>query len=285
MPRRPWQWWPICPVSCRLAVELERQPRFSDDKTLDVIRARWYYSCELKRPDESLEPPRLTGKSMIRLALALLALTPGLGLEAGALRLTDLLLAPQTAVPQSAPAQAGALPALGQAQAAPAAQQPNPPVDPATYQIGPQDVVEVRVWNEPQLSGALTVRADGKISIQFIGDIQAVGRTPEQLSNDISVQLLKLIKDPHVSVAVQAQRSKKYQIQGNVRAPGDHYLIGPTTVLQALVGAAFGDFADQKNIVIARGAKRLKFNYKEVINGKRLEQNIFLEPDDIIIVK
>jgi polysaccharide biosynthesis/export protein len=212
---------------------------------------------------------------MIRLALALLALAPVLELEADTVRLPHPLLAPQTAAPQlaqSAPTAPGQTPA-------------NPPVDPKTYQIGAQDVVEVRVWNEPQLSGSMTVRADGKISLQFVGDVQAAGRTPEQLASDISVQLLKWIIDPRVSVAVQAQRSKKYQILGNVRAPGDHFLVGPTTVLQALVGAAFGDFADQKHIVIARGEKRLKFNYKEVIQGKRLEQNIFLEPDDIIIVK
>jgi polysaccharide biosynthesis/export protein len=270
------------PHSLPATAQAGAYPRFSDDKTLDAIRARWYYSCELKRPDKSWEPPRLRGKSMIRLALALLALAPGMGLEAGALRLSDLLLAPQTAVPQSAPPQTGPAPAPGRAPAAPT---PNPPLDPKTYLIGPQDVLEVRVWNEPQLSGVLTVRADGKISIQFIGDIQASGRTPEQLADDVSVQLLKLIKDPRVNVAVQAQRSKRYYIQGRVRAGGEHYLIGPTTVLQALVGAAFDDFADQKNIIIARGDKRLKFNYKEVIQGKRLEQNIFLEPDDIIIVK
>jgi polysaccharide biosynthesis/export protein len=223
---------------------------------------------------------------MRRLALALLALAPVLGLEAAALRFPDGLPAPQAGQPQPAPPAEPAdraAPNPGRAAAA-ASGAPSAPVDPKTYLIGPQDVLEVRVWNEPQLSGQLTVRTDGKISLQFIGDIQAGSRTPEQLSEDIATQLLKLIKDPHVSVAVQAQRSKRYFIQGRVRAGGEHYLIGPTTVLQALVGAAFEDFADRKHIVIARGAKRLKFNYKEVIKGKRLEQNVLLEPDDIIIV-
>jgi polysaccharide export outer membrane protein len=232
---------------------------------------------------------------MRRLALVLLALAPGLGLEVGVLRLPGSLLAPQTAAAQSPPGGASSpaqtapeTPALtpSPGQAAPPAQMaPNAPVDPSTYLIGPQDVLDVRVWDQPQLSSSLTVRVDGKISMQFIGDVQAASRTPVQLADEIAVQLLKLMKDPHVSVAVQAQRSKKYYIQGRVRAGGEHFLIGPTTVLQALVGAAFDDFADQKHIIIARGDKRLKFNYKEVIQGKRLEQNIFLEPDDIIIVK
>ncbi len=162
---------------------------------------------------------------------------------------------------------------------------PAAPVSPSAYEIGPQDVLEIKVWNEEQLSSAVTVRADGRISIQFLGDVQAAGKTPVQLARDIEAQLVKLIKEPHVNVAVQAQRSKRYFIQGNVRAEGEHYLIMPTTVLEALAGAAFGDFADQKHIVIARGNRRFKFNYKEVIQGKRLEQNIYLEPGDIIIVK
>ncbi len=243
---------------------------------------------------------RPRGIFMRRLALALLALTPGLGLEAGVLRLPNLVLAPQAAAPQGAPAQPGAsaeglgsnaapavvqLPPNPEQSAPPAQATPNAAVDPATYIIGPQDVLEVRVWDQPQLSSSLIVRADGKISMQFIGDIQAASRTPVQLANEIAVQLLKLIKEPHVNVAVQAQRSKRYFIQGRVRAGGEHYLITPTTVLQALVGAVFDDFADQKHIIIARGNKRMKFNYKEVIQGKRLDQNIFLEPDDIIIVK
>jgi polysaccharide export outer membrane protein len=212
---------------------------------------------------------------MRRLALALLAFT--LGLEAGTLRLPKGLLAAQAGVAQSAPGQPGGPPTKVAA--------PSAPVDPSTYTIGPQDVLEIRVWDQPQMSGTVTVRPDGKISLMFVGDIQAGSKTPSQLEADIAVQLLKLIKDPHVNVGVQAERSKRYFIQGNVRGQGEHYLIMPTTILQALVGAAFGDFADQKHIIIARGAKRLKFNYKEVIKGKNLQQNIFLEPDDTIIVK
>jgi len=78
---------------------------------------------------------------------------------------------------------------------------------PQTYVIGPQDVLDVRVWNEPQLTNTVTVRADGKISLMFVGDLQAASRTTDQLARDIEAQLRKLIKDPHVSVAVQTAQS------------------------------------------------------------------------------
>ena len=84
-----------------------------------------------------------------------------------------------------------------------------------SYVIGPLDVLEIRVWNEPQLSGSFTVRADGKISLQFVGDIQAASKTTGQLASDIETQLRRLIKDPQVDVAVQTQRST---VRGRVQS-------------------------------------------------------------------
>jgi len=79
--------------------------------------------------------------------------------------------------------------------------------------------------------------------------------------------------------------SKKYYLQGEVLKPGSYPLLIPTTVLEALVNAGgFRDFANQKKIVILRGETRFRFNYKEVISGKKREQNIYLQPDDQIIV-
>ncbi len=186
---------------------------------------------------------------MKRVALALLALTPCILLEASAIGLSDLAF---QAAPAQSPAASGApTDSASAAQAPPAA-----PVNPSIYMIGPQDVLDIRVWDQPQLTSTLTVRADGKISMQFIGDVQVANVTPVQLAKDIEAQLLKLIKDPHVNVAVQAQRSRRYYIQGNVRAPGEHYLIGPTTVLQALVGAAFEDFAPHARSAVALRKQR-----------------------------
>jgi len=110
--------------------------------------------------------------------------------------------------------------------------------------------------------------------------------TPEKLGENIAEGLSKVMKRPEVSVSVQQVNSSKYFIQGEVFRTGAFPLIGPTRVLEALSNTGgFKDFANTKNIVILRGeGQRFKFNYKEVIQGKKMEQNIFLESGDQIIV-
>jgi len=160
------------------------------------------------------------------------------------------------------------------------------PVDPNTYMIGPEDVLAVRVWKEPDASGLVTVRPDGKITLSLGGDIQASGLTPEQLSKKIAEALSNYINRPQVTVVVQAVYSKKYYISGEVNRPGAFPLVVPTTVVEALTQAGgFREFANQKKIIIMRGAKRLTFNYKDYIKGKGLEQNIQLENGDHIVVQ
>lgn len=157
--------------------------------------------------------------------------------------------------------------------------------DPKSYIIGPEDVLRVAVWREPELSGDFPVRPDGKISLQLIGELQAAGVTPEQLGKNITEGLSKYMTRPEVSVAVRQVNSKKYFISGEIQRPGSYPLLNPTTVLSALVNAGgFRDFANTKKIVILRGTDRFYFNYKDVIKGKKLEQNIYLENGDQIIV-
>lgn len=159
------------------------------------------------------------------------------------------------------------------------------PIDPKTYVIGPEDVLMIRVWREPELSGQIPVRPDGKISIQLVGEVQASGLTPEQLTNSIAEGLAKYMTRPEVSVSVVSVLSKKYYISGEVQRPGAYPLLVPTTVLQALVNAGgFRDFANTKKITILRGTKRFNFNYKEVLKGKKQEQNILIENGDQIII-
>jgi polysaccharide export outer membrane protein len=161
-------------------------------------------------------------------------------------------------------------------------------VDQRTYVIGAQDVLLVSVWQQKDLGGNVIVRPDGKISLPFGGELTAAGRTPVELSKDISDRLTKFIRDPQVSIQLLQSNSRKYYIQGEVLKPGEYPLIMPTRVLQALVNAGgFRDFANTKNIVILRnnGKQVLKFNYNDVIKGKNLEQNVPLQPDDMIVVK
>lgn len=159
------------------------------------------------------------------------------------------------------------------------------PVDPRSYKLGPEDIIHIRVWREPELSGPIMVRPDGKITMPLIGELHAAGETPESLGKLVAEALSKVMNRPEVFIAVQAVNSKKYYISGEVNKVGVFPLITPITVLEAISSAGgLREFANSKRIVIVRGDKRLKFNYKEVIDGKNLQQNILLENGDHVIV-
>jgi polysaccharide export outer membrane protein len=162
---------------------------------------------------------------------------------------------------------------------------PAAPVDPKTYIVGPEDHLQIRVWREPEVSGGVIVRPDGKITLPLIGEVQAGGRTPDQLRDEITQKLSGFLNRPEVMVAVVGIRSKKYYITGQVNRTGAFPLVVPTTVLEALSGAGgFQQWANKKSIVILRGSRRLRFNYNDVIKGKNLDQNIYLENGDHILV-
>ncbi len=186
--------------------------------------------------------------------------------------------APQTQAPP--PAEAGA-PAVAQALAdAP----PAAPVDPKTYVIGAQDHIAVRVWREGDLSGSHVVRPDGRITLPLVGDVEAAGYTPEALTAKITEILGKVLTKPEVMVSVLSVQSKRFFISGKVGRTGAVPLVVPTTMLQALSSAGMGEWAKKNKIIVMRGAQRIKFNYDEVIKGKKLEQNIFLQDGDHIFV-
>jgi len=161
-------------------------------------------------------------------------------------------------------------------------------MDAKHYVIGAEDVLLIDVWDDPRLSRSYSVRPDGYISMLLIREVKAADKTPAQLREDI-VQRLKagdFLSNPEVNVSVQEVKSKRLFIQGEVKKPGAVSLVIPTRVLEALVNAGgFNDFADKKHIIIQRGTKQFKFNYNEVVQGKKTEQNIWLEPGDLIIVK
>jgi polysaccharide export outer membrane protein len=160
-----------------------------------------------------------------------------------------------------------------------------PEVDPHTYSIGAGDVLFVKVWREMDFTGPYTVRPDGKITIPLAGDMQAAGLTPERLGEQLKQALGDYINNPDVSVSLQQINSKKFFISGEVIRPGEYTLTTPTRVFDALANAAgFRDFANKKKIIIIRGAERIKFNYMDVLKGKDLDQNIFIENGDTIVV-
>jgi polysaccharide export outer membrane protein len=160
---------------------------------------------------------------------------------------------------------------------------------PPSYQVGPEDVIGVLVWHEPDMSGDFTVRPDGKISLPLIGDLQAAGRTPEQLSNDIDQAAARYVEQPSVSVVLRQLNSRKVFITGQVKESGSFPLAAPRTVLQ-LIALAGGltEYADADHITVMRTeegqTKIFKFNYKDVAKGQHLEQNIQLLPGDTVVV-
>ena len=159
-------------------------------------------------------------------------------------------------------------------------------VDPNKYSIGAEDVLAIQVWREPDFTRVLAVRPDGKITMPLIGDLQAAGLTPIQLTKDLTEKLSQLVNHPDVTIIVEQVRSKKYYIDGGVNRSGEYPLITPTKILEALSKTGgFTEFADRKHITILRGNRTFRFNYLEVIRGKKMEQNIFLENGDHIIVK
>ena len=157
------------------------------------------------------------------------------------------------------------------------------------YVIGPQDVIDVNVWKEPDISRTIPVRPDGKISLPLLNDVQAAGMTPAQLGAQITASLKKYVTNPQVTVIVTAINSQRIYVLGEVTRPGAFPLLPGTTVLRGLSSAGgFTQFAKMKAIYVLRleNGKQVKypFNYKNVVGGKNPEQDILLKAGDTIVV-
>lgn len=159
-----------------------------------------------------------------------------------------------------------------------------------TYVIGEDDILSISVWKEPDLSRLIPVRSDGRISLPLIGEVQAAGRTPAQLEQDIAANLRSYITEPQVTVIVQEIHSQKFNILGQVNKPGSYPLAAGTTIVDALaLAGGFKDFAKKKSVYVLRQnlqgeESRIPFNYQEFIKGKNVSQNIKIKPHDTIVV-
>ena len=189
-----------------------------------------------------------------------------------------------TALPSAASGQSVVAPAA--ASAAPSAVAVGVPDD---YVIGAEDVLAVQFWREPDMSGDVTVRPDGKITLPLIGETNAVGKRPEVLKDDVQKAAGRFLADANVSVIVKQINSRKVFITGQVTKPGEFSLVGPRTVLQLIAQAGgLTEYADGEKITVMRveqGQTRVfKFNYKDVSKGKAIQQNIQLKPGDTVVV-
>jgi polysaccharide biosynthesis/export protein len=186
----------------------------------------------------------------------------------------------------------GAAPAFAQA---PADAKPAPVssrvagVDPSTYRIGPEDVLEVSVWHEDALKKEALVRPDGGISYPLIGEVQVAGKTVLEIRDEVAKRLDRYIPDAVVSVTILKTGSQRVYVIGKVAKPGEFPVGRSVDVLQALsMAGGLTPFADSNDIRIMRreGERQvvLPFEYGRVVRGQNLEQNIQLRAGDVVVV-
>ena len=150
-------------------------------------------------------------------------------------------------------------------------------------------MVQIDVWKEPEITRTIPVRPDGKVSLPLVNDVQAAGLTAMQLAGVIREGLTKYLTNPQVTVTVTMINSRRVFLTGEVSRTGAIPLLPNMTVLQALsASGGFTPFARMKDIYILRveNGKQTKypFHYKDVVKGKRPEENILLQPNDVIVV-
>lgn len=161
----------------------------------------------------------------------------------------------------------------------------------ADYIIGPEDVLDITVWKNTDLSKTVQVRPDGRISLPLIGDVVAVSRTSVQLTDEISTRLKAYMENPTVSMVVKEVNSYAIFVLGEVVKPGRYPLKSKTTLLQAVtLASGFTQVASRNKIVIFRFAKdgeplmKIKASYDDIVLRDGTIQNIELKPGDTIVV-
>ena len=158
------------------------------------------------------------------------------------------------------------------------------------YLIGSGDILDIMTWKEPDFTkGEVLVRIDGKISFPLLGDIQASGLTPIQLKNRIEAGLKTYVSNPAVTVSIRSPGSQKFYILGEVARTGEYNVTKHLTVLQAFaLAGGFTQWASKKEIILLRledgKEKIVRVNYKQIVKGEDLGQNLEIKADDTIIV-
>lgn len=159
----------------------------------------------------------------------------------------------------------------------------------AEYVIGPDDVLDVSVWKEQELTRTLQVRPDGKISMPLLNDVQAAGLTASQLAQNITDKLKKYLTAPQVTVILTQINSQRVYVIGEVTRPGAYQVLPGMTILQAISSAGgLTQFANTKKIFLMRNENHVQakypFSYKDVLDGRKVEENLPVKAGDTIVV-
>src|SRR5262245_12806614 len=161
---------------------------------------------------------------------------------------------------------------------------------PGDYILGPGDVVTVSVWQKEALSRTVPVRPDGKISLPLLHDIQAAGLTAMQLRDKLTVALAEFLATPEVSVIVAEVHNFRVSVIGEVLKPGVYEFRSTASVLEAIAMAGgFSPFASPSKISVIRKdgdgqTKKVKFNYNRAVQANGDEDNVSLQPGDVVVV-
>jgi polysaccharide export outer membrane protein len=164
-----------------------------------------------------------------------------------------------------------------------------PPLQPPEYRLGPDDVLEVFVWKEPDLSTTTVVRPDGKISLPLINECDAVGRTVLELQQTIKERLSRFVSTPIVNVIVKEVKYPKISVIGQVRKPDQYRIVNRISVLDAIaLAGGFTDYAKRDDVIVIRngasGAQRIRLNLKKLVEDERA-QMFYLQQYDTVYVK
>jgi polysaccharide export outer membrane protein len=161
------------------------------------------------------------------------------------------------------------------------------------YRIGVDDRVQVTVWRNPELSVVAPVRPDGKISVPLIGDVEAGGRTPSEVAENIKKQLTVYIRDPNVAVIITELHSHEFlsrvRVTGAVRTPRSMPYRQGMTVLDAILEAGgVNEFASPNRSKLYRKTKDrvdvFEIELGDILTKGRLETNVQLQPGDVLTV-
>ncbi len=161
-----------------------------------------------------------------------------------------------------------------------------PPAD-EPYRIGLEDVVDVAVWRDADLSRVVPVRPDGFISLPMVGEVRAAGKTPKELELEVATALKQYVQEPRVTVIVQEVNSPRVFVTGEVTRPGMYPMRGHVSVLQAIaLAGGFSDFADKRNIrVIRRDGKSAVISYADLVTDDDEKRSaVWLAPGDTVVV-
>jgi polysaccharide export outer membrane protein len=159
----------------------------------------------------------------------------------------------------------------------------------AAFVIGPEDILDIQVWKNAELSRTVPVRPDGKVSLPLVNDIEAAGLTPTELRDQLTMRLSEYVPSPEVSVILREVHSVKVAVIGAVKIPGRYEVKSPATVLELLAQAqGLTEFASRDRITIIRkngngGTTRMPFNYRKAAEGSE-HDNFFVRAGDIIFV-